>query len=218
MVPNPDLSIWKATHGHKADSEDTAMAGMESSVERNGSIGNDGFGDLENELHTRKAFKTLIYLRGHLNSIYREAYGQSTRQNTQQKTKTATTGLKLQFADASFSQPTIVAKQKDIVTARAHFAYWEARSYGVLSSLVQPRQQGDMAETAEAVRCITETIRAFHGTDNNCLMLPNAFGAIMAYVMSPRFCEEAKHCANLVQDNAAICFSSTLYRAHCRLW
>ena len=162
MVPTPDFDILRFPHDN---GEGTMMAGGESE-HGHGVIG---------------GFKMQTILRGHLNSIYSETYGQNGLPAQEQKHNVNTTisSLRRQFDAVLLGRTTLPHTENSVQTARACSAYWEARSYGVLPSLLQPQQQVDMDEMAEVVCSMTETIRAYHGLESDRLILPNAFGTAM---------------------------------------
>lgn len=129
-------------------------------------------------------FKMQTILRGHLNSIYNEAFGQKDKPIQEQKhnVSMAIANLRQQFDSVLMGRTTMPHTYNSVRIARACSAYWEARSYGVLCGLLGPRQQvdmDDMDDMAEVVCSMTETIRAYHGLESDRLILPNAFGTAM---------------------------------------
>lgn len=168
MIPIPDSDVLRFPHNND---EDTVMAGTEMLA---GSETEQGHGIIG-------GFKMQTILRGHLNNIYNEAFGQKGRPIQEQKhnVSMAIASLRQQFDSVLLGHTTMPHTYNSVRIARACSAYWEARSYGVLSDLLGPQQQVDMDDMAEVVRSMTETIKAYHGLESDRLILPNAFGTAM---------------------------------------
>lgn len=169
MVPTPDLDILRFPHHN---GEDTMMAGTELLAGCESEYGRGAIG----------GFIMQTILRGHLNNIYSEAYGQHGGRQTQEQkhnVKMAVANLRQQFDAVLLGRTTLPHTEDSVRKARTCSAYWEARSYGVLPSLLKPQQQVDMDEMAEVVCSMTETVRAYHGLESDRLILPNAFGTAM---------------------------------------
>jgi hypothetical protein len=174
MVPTPDLDILRFPND---SGEDTMMAGTE--LFGTGLLAG---GEGEYEHGVAGGFKMQTILRGHLNNIFSEAYRQQIGLQPQEQkhnVNLAVANLRQQFDAVLLGQTTLPHTEDSVRTARACSAYWEARSYGVLPSLLNPQQQVDMDEMVEVVCSMTETIRAYHGLESDRLILPNAFGTAM---------------------------------------
>ncbi|KIH94627.1 hypothetical protein SPBR_05894 [Sporothrix brasiliensis 5110] len=172
VVPTPDSDVLRFP---RDNGDDTMMAGMEAVVDV------EAESETESEPAAIGGFNMQTALRGHLNCIYGEAHGDNGLPTQEQKRKIdmAVANLRRQFDAVLSGRATLPHTEASVRTARACSAYWEARSYGVLFSLLKPQQQVDMEEMAEVVCSITETIRAYHGLESDRLILPNAFGTAM---------------------------------------
>ncbi|KAL1892861.1 hypothetical protein Sste5346_006754 [Sporothrix stenoceras] len=167
MIPMPDFDVLRVPRGND---EDTVMADTEMPVG----------GENGQETGLIGGFKIQTILRGHINSIYNEAFGQKGKPIQEQKhnVNMAVASLRQQFDSVLLGRTALPHTQDSVQTARACSAYWEARSYAVLPVLLRPHQ-ADMDDMAEVVCSMTETIKAYHGLESDRLILPNAFGTAM---------------------------------------
>ena len=164
-IPTPGSAMLGLA---STNSEDATMTGTELFFsDTNGQI--DG---------CSASFKIQTCLRSHLNNIYRCTFGQPKSRSHRRKIADAISALRQQV-DCILLDPLATRTENRALTARALAAYWEARSYGALPSLLRSFQTVDLDEISEAVCSITETVRASHCLEDDRLILPNAFGTAM---------------------------------------